>query len=129
MPEFRSIYRTVQLGLDRPDLADRVRLRVDRMMARGLLDEVRGLLPDGLRTSPTAGKALGYQQLLAVLDDQGELRGELAEAVEVTVRATWRFVRRQRSWFRRDPRIRWLDGADARLLDCALAELAPTLMA
>jgi len=128
MPEFRSVYRTVQLGLDRPDLQDRVRLRVDGMMARGLLDEVRRLLPCGLRGSPTAGKALGYQQLLAVLDDQGELRGELAEAVELTVRATWRFVRRQRSWFRRDPRIRWLDGADTGLLDCALAEVAPTLM-
>ncbi|HEU5270332.1 MAG TPA: tRNA (adenosine(37)-N6)-dimethylallyltransferase MiaA [Jatrophihabitans sp.] len=129
MPEFRSIYRTVQLGLDRSDLQDRVRLRVEAMMERGLLDEVRGLLPHGLRSSPTAGKALGYQQLLAVLDDDGRLYGELTEAVESTVRATWRFVRRQRSWFRRDPRIRWLDGADLRLLDCALAELAPTLMA
>ena len=128
MPAFHSVYRTVQLGLDRPDLQDRVRLRVDRMMADGLLDEVRRLLPRGLRNSPTAGKALGYQQLLAVLDDDGQLRGELAEAVALTVRATWRFVRRQRSWFRRDPRIRWLDGADAALLDCALAELTPTLM-
>jgi len=128
MPEFRSVYRTVQLGLDRPDLQDRVRLRVDGMMARGLLDEVRRLLPDGLRGRPTAGKALGYQQLLAVLDDRGELCGNLTEAVELTVRATWRFVRRQRSWFRRDPRIRWLDGADTGLLDCALAEVAPTLM-
>ena len=129
MPEFQSIYRTVQLGLDRTDLQDRVRLRVDRMMAGGLLEEVRQLLPSGLRDSPTAGKALGYQQLLAVLDDEGELRGDLAEAVELTVRATWRFVRRQRSWFRRDPRIHWLDGAEPGLLDCALAELAPTLMA
>ncbi len=127
MPEFRSVYRTVQLGLDRTDLADRVRLRVDGMMAHGLLDEVRALLPHGLRDSPTAGKALGYQQLLAVLDDDGELRGNLAEAVELTVRGTWRFVRRQRSWFRRDPRIRWLDAGAAALLDRAMAELAPTL--
>lgn len=129
MPEFQSVYRTVQLGLDRPDLSDRVRRRVEEMMAQGLLEEVRALLPDGLRASPTAGKALGYQQLLAVLDDEGQLHGDLAEAVESTVRATWRFVRRQRSWFRRDPRIRWLDAADPGLLDCALAGLAPTLMA
>jgi len=128
MPEFRSVYRTVQLGLDRTDLQDRVRQRVDGMMASGLLAEVRALLPHGLRGSPTAGKALGYQQLLAVLDDDGELRGDLAEAVELTVRGTWRFVRRQRSWFRRDPRIRWLDAAAAGLLDRAVAELAPTLM-
>ena len=123
MPEFRSVYRTVQLGLDRTDLQDRVRQRVDGMMAGGLLDEVRALLPHGLRDSPTAGKALGYQQLLAVLADDGELRGDLAEAVELTVRGTWRFVRRQRSWFRRDPRIRWLDAAAAGLLDRAVAEL------
>ena len=129
MPDFRSVYRTVQLGLDRTDLQDRVRQRVDGMMASGLLAEVRALLPHGLRSSPTAGKALGYQQLLAVLDDDdGELRGDLAEAVELTVRGTWRFVRRQRSWFRRDPRIRWLDAAAAGLLDRAVAELAPTLM-
>ncbi|MFL6162304.1 MAG: tRNA (adenosine(37)-N6)-dimethylallyltransferase MiaA [Jatrophihabitantaceae bacterium] len=129
MPAFHAVYPTIQLGLDRADLPDRVRLRVEGMMARGLLEEVRGLLPQGLRDSPTAGKALGYQQLLAVLGPGGELRGDLAEAVELTVRGTWRFVRRQRSWFRRDPRIRWLDAAGADLLDCALAELPPTLVA
>ena len=75
------------------------------MLQLGFLDEVRGLLSRGLRTSPTAAKALGYQQLLEILDDDGNLRGELAEAAEATVRGTWRFVRRQRSWFRRDPRI------------------------
>jgi tRNA dimethylallyltransferase len=128
MPAFHSVYPTIQLGLDRADLADRVDRRVQAMMARGLLAEVRGLLPHGLRNSPTAGKALGYQQLLAVLGPDGELIGDLAEAVELTVRGTWRFVRRQRSWFRRDPRIRWLDAAGAELLDSALAELPPTLV-
>ena len=127
MPEFRSVYRTVQLGLDRDDLQERVTRRVTVMMERGLLAEVRGLLPRGLRTSPTAGKALGYQQLLAVLDESGAVRGDLDEAVELTVRGTWRFVRRQRSWFRRDPRVRWLDGAAPDLLDQALTELTVTL--
>ena len=127
MPAFESIYPAVQIALERPDLEDRVRLRVDRMMAGGLLDEVRRLLPLGLRDSPTAGKALGYQQMLAVLDEHGELRGNLDEAVELTVRGTWRFVRRQRSWFRRDPRLRWLDAAAPGLLDSALALLPATL--
>ena len=127
MPAFESIYPAVQIALERPDLEDRVRLRVDRMMAGGLLDEVRRLLPLGLRDSPTAGKALGYQQMLAVLDEHGELRGNLDEAVELTVRGTWRFVRRQRSWFRRDPRLRWLDAAVPGLLDSALALLPATL--
>jgi len=123
MPGFSSIYPTVQIALEHPDLQHRVRQRVLRMMERGLLDEVRRLLPLGLRDSPTAGKALGYQQLLAVLDEQGELRGDLAGAVELTVSRTWRFVRRQRSWFGRDPRLHWLDATAPDLLDRALALL------
>ncbi len=127
MPGFQSVYPTVQIGMDHPELEDRVRLRVDRMMAAGLLKEVRRLLPLGLRESPTAGKALGYQQLLAVLDDEGEVRADLGQALELTVRGTWRFVRRQRSWFRRDPRLHWLDAAAPDVLDSALALLAPRL--
>jgi tRNA dimethylallyltransferase len=123
MPGFESIYDCVQLGLDRDDLDDRVEQRVHRMIAGGLLDEIRGLLPAGLRASPTAGKALGYAQLLAVLDDKGHMVGDLDEAIEATVRATRRFVRRQRSWFRRDPRIRWFDGAAPDVLDRITAAL------
>jgi tRNA dimethylallyltransferase len=127
MPAFESIYPAVQIALEHPRLEDRVRLRVEEMMAGGLLEEVRRLLPLGLRDSPTAGKALGYQQLLAVLDDHGELHGDLDEAVELTIRGTWRFVRRQRSWFRRDPRLHWLDAAAPNVLDTALALLPATL--
>jgi tRNA dimethylallyltransferase len=116
MPAFESVYDCVQVGLDRDDLDVRVEQRVDAMMAAGFLDEVRRLLPRGLRGSPTAGKALGYAQLLACLDDAGRLVGDLPAAVEATVRATRRFVRRQRSWFRRDPRVRWFDGAEPDLL-------------
>lgn len=123
MPGFESVYDCVQLGLDRDDLDERVELRVHRMMAGGLLDEIRELLPAGLRASPTAGKALGYAQLLAVVDDDGNVVGDLDEAVATTVRATRRFVRRQRSWFRRDPRIRWFDGAAPDVLDRVTAEL------
>jgi tRNA dimethylallyltransferase len=123
MPGFESVYDTVQIGLDRGDLDERVAQRVHRMVARGLVDEVRGLLPAGLRDSPTAGKALGYAQLLAVLDDTGTIVGDLDDAIEQTIRATRRFVRRQRSWFRRDPRVRWLDAADDGLLDAALSTL------
>ena len=126
MPGFVSIYPLVQIGLDRPDLDERVDLRVRQMMARGLLDEIRSLLPLGLRGSPTAGKALGYFQLLECLDDSCAERGDVPAAVEATVRATRRFVRRQRSWFRRDPRIGWLDGRRPDLLAAATALLPPT---
>ena len=94
---------TVYLGLDRPDLQERVATRVDRMWEQGLLAEVAGL--DGLREGVTASRALGYAQALAQLD--GELTE--ADAKQRTVTATRRFVRRQRAWFGRDPRVRWLD--------------------
>lgn len=127
LPEYESIYRSVFIGLDRTDLDERVELRVEHMMAAGLLDEVRRLLPAGLRGSPTAGKALGYAQLLACLDDAGTVTGDLDIAVAETMRTTRRYVRRQRSWFRRDPRIVWLDGAAPDLVEQSRALIAPTL--
>jgi tRNA dimethylallyltransferase len=127
MPGFSSVYDAVQIGLDRDDLDRRVEVRVHTMMGRGLLNEVRTLLPRGLRGSPTAGKALGYAQLAAVLDDAGEVTGDLAEAVAATVRATRRFVRRQRSWFRRDPRVRWIDAAEPGLVERAMRAATNTL--
>ena len=97
-------YDTCYLGVDRPDLAERIGLRVDRMWAQGLVDEVRALEAQGLREGVTASRALGYAQVLALLDG----RLSEAEARERTATATRRFARRQRAWFRRDPRIRWL---------------------
>jgi tRNA dimethylallyltransferase len=104
-------YDTVQLGLDRADLDDRVAARVDRMWAAGLVAEVRALEAAGLRAGPTASRALGYQQVLAL--------GDTPAARAETVRATRRFVRRQRSWFRRDASVRWLDAGAADLVEQA----------
>jgi tRNA dimethylallyltransferase len=87
------------------------------MMSAGFLDEIRLLLPEGLRASPTAGKALGYAQLLDVVDGLGRVFGDLDGAVERTIRGTRRFVRRQRSWFRRDPRVVWFDAGTERLVE------------
>jgi len=127
MPAFEAMFDCVQIGLDRADLDLQVERRVHRMMAAGFLEEVRGLLAVGLRDSPTAGKALGYAQLLGVVDDSGAVIGDLDEAVAVTVRATKRFARRQRSWFRRDPRIAWLDSAQPDLASAVETLLRPTL--
>ena len=70
-----------------------------------------------IRQGRTASRALGYQQALAQLD--GRMTEDEARAD--TVRGTRRFVRRQRSWFRRDPAIVWLDGASDTLVADALA--------
>ena len=77
----------------------------------------RALAADGLREGPTASRALGYAQVLAQLD--GVLSPE--EARERTVLTTRRFVRRQRSWFRRDPATTWFDAARPDLLDAVTA--------
>lgn len=116
LPDPRPVYESVQLGVDRDtaELDERIALRVDLMWAAGLLDEVRGLT--GIRDGRTASRALGYQQALAQID--GELTEEQAKAD--TVQGTRRFVRRQRSWFRRDPAVHWLDAADPMLLAAAL---------
>lgn len=88
-------------------LDERLQRRTDTMFARGLVDEVRTLLDRGLRDGVTAARALGYAQVLADLDTGGDG----AAAREPTFIGTRRYVRRQRSWFRRDHRITWLDGA------------------
>lgn len=97
------------IGVDRAteELDDRIRSRTRLMFERGLADEVRGLLQAGLRDGVTARRAIGYAQVIASLD--GEY--DLAEAQERTFVGTRRYVRRQRSWFRRDPRIEWVAGS------------------
>jgi tRNA dimethylallyltransferase len=122
LPEPRPHYPAVVVGLDRgtADLDARVADRVDRMWAAGFVAEVEALAAEGLREGPTASRALGYAQVLAQLD--GELTA--AEARERTVTATRRFVRRQRSWFRRDPATTWFDAARPDLADAAGALLA-----
>ncbi|HET8662430.1 MAG TPA: tRNA (adenosine(37)-N6)-dimethylallyltransferase MiaA [Micromonosporaceae bacterium] len=118
LPDPRPVYDAVQVGLDLdPDLLDRrVAGRVDAMWAAGLVDEVRSLEAAGLRRGVTASRALGYQQVLRFL--AGECTQ--AQAHAQTVAATRRFVRRQRSWFRRDQRIHWLDAARPDLVEAAL---------
>ncbi|WP_448640501.1 tRNA (adenosine(37)-N6)-dimethylallyltransferase MiaA [Geodermatophilus sp. URMC 63] len=120
LPEPRPHYPAVVVGLDREpaELDARVAERVDRMWAAGFVAEVAALAADGLREGPTASRALGYAQVLAQLD--GTLTA--AEARERTVTTTRRFVRRQRSWFRRDATTTWFDAARPDLPD-AVEEL------
>ncbi|MFB4303418.1 tRNA (adenosine(37)-N6)-dimethylallyltransferase MiaA [Actinomadura sp. NTSP31] len=120
LPE--HIYRydaVVQIGLSVPreKLDERIALRVQRMWDAGLVDEVRALEKRGLRDGLTAGRALGYAQVLRYL--AGEWTEERAK--EETIRTTRRFARRQESWFRRDPRVHWLPHDAPDLVEQALA--------
>ncbi|KAB7758173.1 tRNA (adenosine(37)-N6)-dimethylallyltransferase MiaA [Mycolicibacterium mucogenicum] len=99
----------VGLDWDTEVLDDRLQRRTDLMFASGLVDEVVALRARGLRDGVTAARALGYAQVLTALDAGGDAAA-LAEAQERTFIGTRRYVRRQRSWFRRDHRIVWLPG-------------------
>ncbi|KIH98584.1 tRNA delta(2)-isopentenylpyrophosphate transferase [Streptomonospora alba] len=128
LPEHTSRYPCVQIGVrvPRPELDARIEVRVERMWRAGLVEEVRALRERGLADGRTASRALGYAQVLRYLE--GEWDEEQARAE--TVRATRRFARRQESWFRRDPRVHWLDHDDPELVEHALeliraAEAAP----
>jgi tRNA dimethylallyltransferase len=116
-------YGTVLIGVDRAvaDLDERVEQRVEHMFDVGLVDEVRRLEQRGLRHGRTASRALGYRQVLDALAGDGDLDAAARE----TVVATRRFVRRQRSWFRRDDRITWFDGGADDLVGAVLAHLDP----
>ena len=123
LPEHRYVYPgAIQLGLDvpRPELDARIDLRVDRMFDAGFVAEVRGLLDKGLIEGRTANRALGYSQVIALLN--GEI--DETQARERTAQATRRFARRQDSWFRKDQRITWLPYDAPDLVEKALQVIA-----
>ncbi|MEV0822695.1 tRNA (adenosine(37)-N6)-dimethylallyltransferase MiaA [Nonomuraea rubra] len=122
MPSYDAVYPSVQIGLEvpRPELDARIELRVRRMWEAGLVDEVRALLGQGLAEGRTAGRALGYAQVIRFLEGEWSEEQAMAE----TVRLTRRFARRQESWFRRDPRVQWLPYDAPDLLERSLARIA-----
>ncbi|MGJ6125000.1 tRNA (adenosine(37)-N6)-dimethylallyltransferase MiaA [Mycolicibacterium sp. Y3] len=109
----------IGLDWDTAVLDERLQERTETMFDDGLVAEVTGLIAEGLRTGVTASRALGYAQVLADLD----AGGDGSSAREPTFVGTRRYVRRQRSWFRRDHRVHWLDGSAADLAKAAVAIL------
>ena len=100
----------IGLGVEKVELDERITRRVDLMWHKGLVDEVLGLIPKGLREGETASRALGYQQALDFVDGHCDE----AEAREQTALRTRQFARRQQKWFRRAKDTVWLarDRAD-----------------
>jgi tRNA dimethylallyltransferase len=110
----------VGLTAARDVLYARIDARADAMLAAGLLEEVEGLLKAGYRGALTSAQAIGYKELVPVIDGSGDLDS----AVAAIKQASRRYAKRQVTWFRADPRVRWLDVTDlspARAADAALA--------
>lgn len=103
-----SEFRLVGLAVDPDRLVGRIERRVAAQAAAGLVEETARLLATQGGLSRTCRQGLGYKEVLLHLEHGLPLE----EALALDVANTRRFARRQRSWFRRDPRIRWLDVAD-----------------
>jgi tRNA dimethylallyltransferase len=95
------------VGLDRPrpEIYERCNRRVEIMFEAGLVDEVRRLVRRGLAPDSTAGRAIGYAEGMEHL--AGRL--SLPEAIAITQKRTRQFAKRQWTWFRREPGIKWLE--------------------
>lgn len=93
------------LTISRFALYERIEQRVDRMIDAGLIDEVAGLIERGIDPELPSMQGLGYKEIA------GYLRGQysLDEAVALLKQNTRRFAKRQYTWFRADPRVRWID--------------------
>ncbi|MDQ3932725.1 MAG: tRNA (adenosine(37)-N6)-dimethylallyltransferase MiaA [Actinomycetota bacterium] len=101
-----SIYPGLEvrgLELPTPKLRTAIADRSAEMVAAGLLDEAASLRRQPRPLSRTAAQAIGYAEAFAVLDG----RLDLAHLPRAIADRTWRYARRQRSWFRSDPRVRW----------------------
>lgn len=113
---------TVQIGIKwkREDLRERIALRVHRMVEAGLVDEVRGVLNEPKGISDTARQALGYKEIIEHI----ERRWTLEEAIDATILRTQQFAVRQERWYRRDPRIQWVE-----VQNDPIAEVTPLVVA
>ncbi len=100
-------YDPLWIGLDyvnREALYDRINRRVDLMVEEGLLQELEGLLAQGIPENATSMQAIGYKEFLSYL------RGDstLEEAIDLLKQSSRRYAKRQRTWFRRNPKVNWL---------------------
>ena len=116
LPHYRYVIPSVQIGLDldRANLDHRIDQRTMQMFKDGLIDEVARLRP---HLGATAGRALGYQQVIDVIDGIWDERDAMMDIAQKTKR----LARKQMGWFGRDPRIHWLQALNPALVDNAMA--------
>lgn len=108
-------YNLVYIGLnmDRERLYDRINDRVDKMINLGLVEEVKGLLNDGIDKNSQSLKAIGYKEVISYLDNEIDYD----EMVELIKKNSRHYAKRQLTWFRRDDRIKWFDRESENLLE------------
>lgn len=115
---FRSTsdYRCILIGLqrDRAELYDRINRRVDQMISDGLEDEIRSLMSMGLSSSDISMKGIGYKEMIDAMNG----RITMEEATELIKRNSRRYAKRQMTWFRRYPDIRWFDLSENSEMTC-----------
>ncbi len=115
---FRSTldYRCILIGLqrDRAELYDRINRRVDQMISDGLEDEIRSLMSMGLSSSDISMKGIGYKEMIDAMNG----RITMEEAAELIKRNSRRYAKRQMTWFRRYPDIRWFDLSENSEMTC-----------
>ena len=98
----------IGLSLPRQVLYERIEKRIDAMIGAGWIDEVQQLLQDGVLPEAQAMKAIGYKELVLYLDGQLSLEA----ASELIKKRTRHFAKRQMTWFKRMPYIRWYEKDD-----------------
>lgn len=116
LPRYRYVIASVQIGLDLPreELDQRIDIRTKQMLEGGFIEEVERIRP---HLGATAGRALGYQQVIDYLDGLCDLDDTFRDIAQKTKR----LARKQMGWFGRDPRIHWLHALNPRLVDNAMA--------
>lgn len=117
-------FRVIKIGLDPPrtELVERLNRRLERMFARGLIEEVRGLLAAGVPPGAKPFESLGYKEVLESI--RGELTTE--QAVAAAQLATRQYAKRQMTWFRRESEVQWFAGfgSDPAVQDRVFTEIS-----
>lgn len=101
-------YESLIIGLrynDRERLYERINKRVDIMLQTGLLSEVEKLISMGIKDTVTAGQAIGYKEFYPYFDGTASLE----ECIEKLKQESRKYAKRQMTWFRRNPKIKWID--------------------
>lgn len=112
----------IGLEVDPQLLKTRINTRVDKMIELGLVAEVESLLDSGFREAITASQAIGYKEIVAALDG----KCSMDDAIEQIKTSTRRYAKRQRTWFRKEKRIHWIDAnnPDSDFVEAALKVIA-----